>query len=146
MLFAVRAKRILSFTTCTFVEIGYLFEGIGFVTFLARGHFEELCHDLFQYVLDPIEKSLRDSKIHKAKINEVVLVGGPAHIPRIVRVASAFFSGKGLIYAIDPDEAVACGAAIHAAILSGDTLRIFRTYSCSKLLLPPSVSGPLVVS
>jgi len=116
-----RAKRILSFTTSTSIEIDYLFEGIDFVASLTREHFEELCHDIFQRTLDPIERVLRDSKVHKAEIQEIILVGGSTRIPRIVRLVSAFFGGKEPMYATDPDEVVACGAAVQAAILSGDT-------------------------
>ena len=116
-----RAKRTLSSTTSTSIEIEYLFEGIDLRTTLTRDHFEELCHDLFQRTLDPIVKVLRDSKIHKSDVDEIVLAGGSTRIPHIVRVVSAFFNGKESVYGIELDEAVASGAAIQATILSGDT-------------------------
>ena len=116
-----RAKRILSFTTSTLIEINCLFDGIDFCSSLTRGHFEELCHDLFRRTLDPIEKVLRDSRTCKADIHEIVLVGGSTRIPYIVRLVSTFFNGKEPVRGIDPDEAIASGAAVHAAILSGNT-------------------------
>ena len=116
-----RAKRILSFTTSTSIEIDSLFEGIDFCTSLTRALFEELCEDLFRSTLDPVKKVLRDSRIDKADVHEVVLVGGSTRIPRIVKLVSDFFDGKELNKSINPDEAVAYGAAVQAAILSGDT-------------------------
>ena len=115
-----RAKRILSFVASTSIEIDSLFEGIDFYTSLTRALFEELCEDLFRCTLNPVEKVFRDSWIDKANVHEVVLVGGSTRIPRIVRLLSDFFDGKELNKSIHPDEAVACGAAVQAAILSGD--------------------------
>jgi heat shock protein 1/8 len=80
-----------------------------------------LCQDLFRSTLDPVEKVLRDSKIDKANVHEIVLVGGSTRIPRIVKLVSDFFNGKEPNKSINPDEAVAYGAAVQAAILSGDT-------------------------
>jgi heat shock protein 1/8 len=116
-----RAKRIVSSAVNTSIEIDSLFDGIDFYTTLTRGRFEELCQDLFRSTLDPVEKVLRDSKIDKADMHEVVLVGGSTRIPRVVKLVSDFFNRKELRRTIDPDEAVAYGAAVLAAILSGDT-------------------------
>ncbi|KAJ6568572.1 heat shock protein HSS1 [Mycena capillaripes] len=116
-----RAKRTLSAATQTSIEIDSLFEGISFHTSLTRLRFEELCGDLFRSTLEPIKKVLRDSKIDKLNVNEIVLVGGSTRIPRIVTLVSDFFNGKELNKSINPDEAVACGAAVQAAILSGVT-------------------------
>ena len=116
-----RAKLVLSSAASTSIEIDSLFEGIDFYTSLTRARFEELCQDLFRSTLDPVEKVLRDSKIDKANVHEIVLVGGSIRIPRIVKLVSDFFNGKEPIKSINPDEAVAYGAAIQAAILSGDT-------------------------
>ena len=116
-----RAKRTLSSATQTSIEIDSLFEGIDFYTSLTRARFEELCQDLFRGTLDPVEKVLRDSKIDKANVHEIVLVGGSTRIPRIVKLVSDFFNGKEPNKSINPDEAVAYGAAVQAAILSGDT-------------------------
>ena len=116
-----RAKRTLSSATQTSIEIDSLYEGIDFYTSLTRARFEELCQDLFRSTLEPVEKVLRDSKIDKANVHEIVLVGGSTRIPRIVKLVSDFFNGKEPNKSINPDEAVAYGAAVQAAILSGDT-------------------------
>ncbi|OCH85313.1 heat shock protein 70 [Obba rivulosa] len=116
-----RAKRTLSSATQTSIEIDSLFEGIDFYTSLTRARFEELCQDLFRSTLEPVEKVLRDSKIDKSKVDEIVLVGGSTRIPRIVKLVSDFFNGKEPCKSINPDEAVAYGAAVQAAILTGDT-------------------------
>ncbi|KAJ6452570.1 heat shock protein 70 family [Mycena sanguinolenta] len=114
-----RAKRTLSAAPQTSIEIDSLFEGINFHTSLTRTRFEELCEDLFRSTLKPIEKVLRDSKIDKSNVNEIVLVGGSTRIPRIITLVSDFFNGKEPNKSINPDEAVACGAAVQAALLSG---------------------------
>ncbi|KAG1747426.1 heat shock protein 70 family, partial [Suillus lakei] len=88
---------------------------------LTRACFKELCADLFCSTLEPVKKVLRDSKIDKANIHEIVLVGGSTRIPCIVKLISDFFNGKEPNKSINPDEAVAYGAAIQAAIPSGDT-------------------------
>ncbi|KAF8546159.1 heat shock cognate 70 [Imleria badia] len=116
-----RAKRTLSSATQTSIEIDCLFEGINFYTSLTRDDFEELCQDLFRSTLEPVEKVLRDSNIDKGNVHEIVLVGGSTRIPRIVKLVSDFFNGKEPNKSINPDEAVACGAAVQAAILFGDT-------------------------
>lgn len=115
-----RAKRTLSFTTSTSIEVEYLFEGIDFSTSLTRNHFETLCEDLFPRILGPIEKALRYSKIDKDRIEDIVFIGGSSHIPHIVNLVSAFFGGKEPNRNIDPDLSVAHGAAVQAAILTGD--------------------------
>jgi L1 cell adhesion molecule like protein len=116
-----RAKRTLSSTAQTSIEIDSLFEGIDFYTTLTRARFEELNQDLFRSTMDPVEKVLRDSKIDKSSVHEIVLVGGSTRIPKIQRMVSEFFNGKEPNKSINPDEAVAYGAAVQAAILSGDT-------------------------
>ncbi|KAJ6585993.1 heat shock protein 70 family [Mycena capillaripes] len=115
-----RAKRTLSSAMQTSIEIDSLFEGIDFCTTITRARFEELCQDLFRSTLEPVEKVLRDSKIDKSSVHEVVLVGGSTRIPRIVELVSEFFNDKELNNTINPDEAVAHGAALMAAILSGE--------------------------
>merc|ERR1712136_638282 len=115
-----RAKRTLSSSTQASVEIDSLFEGIDFYTSITRARFEELCADLFRGTLEPVEKALRDAKMDKAKINEIVLVGGSTRIPKIQKLLQDFFNGKELNKSINPDEAVAYGAAVQAAILHGD--------------------------
>jgi heat shock protein 1/8 len=115
-----RAKRTLSSSTQASIEIDSLFEGIDFYTSLTRARFEELNADLFRSTMDPVEKSLRDAKMDKSAVHEIVLVGGSTRIPKVQKLLSDFFSGKELNKSINPDEAVAYGAAVQAAILSGD--------------------------
>jgi L1 cell adhesion molecule like protein len=115
-----RAKRTLSSSTQASVEIDSLFDGIDFYTSLTRARFEELNADLFRSTMDPVEKALRDAKMDKSTINEIVLVGGSTRIPKVQKLLSDFFSGKELNKSINPDEAVAYGAAVQAAILTGD--------------------------
>ncbi|XP_037124443.1 heat shock protein family A (Hsp70) member 8b [Syngnathus acus] len=115
-----RAKRTLSSSTQASIEIDSLFEGIDFYTSITRARFEELNGDLFRGTLQPVENALRDAKLDKSSINEIVLVGGSTRIPRIQKLLQDFFNGKELNKSINPDEAVAYGAAVQAAILSGD--------------------------
>jgi len=117
---AERAKRTLSTSAQTSIEVDSLFDGTDFFTTLTRARFEELCQDLFRGTLSPVEKVLRDSKLDKAAINEVVLVGGSTRIPKVQALLSQYFGGKELSRSINPDEAVAYGAAVQAAILKGD--------------------------
>ncbi|KAI9256501.1 hsp71-like protein [Phascolomyces articulosus] len=116
-----RAKRTLSSSAQTSIEIDSLFEGIDFYTSLTRARFEELNQDLFRNTMEPVEKVLRDSKIDKGSVHEIVLVGGSTRIPKVQKMVSDFFNGKEPCKSINPDEAVAYGAAVQAAILTGDT-------------------------
>merc|ERR1712020_284604 len=116
-----RAKRTLSASAQANIEIDSLFEGIDFYTSITRARFEELCSDLFKGTLEPVEKAMRDAKLDKSNINDVVLVGGSTRIPKIQKLLMDFFNGKELNKSINPDEAVAYGAAVQAAILTGDT-------------------------
>ncbi|RMD42295.1 hypothetical protein DV735_g2855, partial [Chaetothyriales sp. CBS 134920] len=116
-----RAKRTLSSSAQTSIEIDSLYEGIDFYTSITRARFEELCQDLFRSTMEPVERVLRDAKIDKSSVNDIVLVGGSTRIPRIQKLVSDFFNGKEPNKSINPDEAVAYGAAVQAAILSGDT-------------------------
>merc|ERR1712027_92967 len=115
-----RAKRTLSASAQANIEIDSLFEGIDFYTSITRARFEELCSDLFKGTLEPVEKSLRDAKLGKDQIHDIVLVGGSTRIPKIQKLLQDYFSGKELNKSINPDEAVAYGAAVQAAILHGD--------------------------
>merc|ERR1711917_77362 len=115
-----RAKRTLSNSAQASIEIDSLFEGIDFYTSITRARFEELCSDLFKGTLEPVEKALRDAKLDKNGINDIVLVGGSTRIPKIQKLLQDFFNGKELNKSINPDEAVAYGAAIQGAILTGE--------------------------
>merc|ERR1712047_241236 len=116
-----RAKRTLSASAQANIEIDSLFEGVDFYTSITRARFEELCSDLFKGTLEPVEKAIRDAKMDKSSINDIVLVGGSTRIPKIQKLLSDFFNGKELNKSINPDEAVAYGAAVQAAILNGET-------------------------
>ena len=115
-----RAKRTLSASAQASIEIDSLHQGQDFYTSMTRARFEELNADLFRSTLDPVEKALRDAKMDKSSIQEIVLVGGSTRIPKVQKLLSDFFNGKDLNKSIHPDEAVAYGAAIQAAILNGD--------------------------
>ena len=116
-----RAKRTLSAQASASIEIDALYEGIDFYTSITRALFENLNQDLFRGCLDPVEKVLRDSKIDKRSVHEVVLVGGSTRIPKVQQLLKDFFNGKEPSKSINPDEAVAYGAAVQAAILEGKT-------------------------
>ena len=113
-----RAKRTLSTTTQTSIEIDSLFEGLDFFSSITRARFEELCQDLFRDTITPVDKVLQDSGLSKSDIHEIVLVGGSTRIPKVQSLLSEYFGGKALSRSINPDEAVAYGAAIQAAILT----------------------------
>lgn len=114
------AKRTLSSAAQTTVQVDALFEGIDFKATITRAKFEELCVDLFESTLVPVEKALADANLEKHEIHDIVLVGGSTRIPRVQKLLQDFFDGKELNKTINPDEAVAAGAAIQAAILNGD--------------------------
>lgn len=114
-----RAKRTLSSSTTASIEIDSLFEGVDFNSSITRARFEDLCMDYFRKCMEPVEKVLRDSKMAKSDIDEVVLVGGSTRIPKVQELLRNFFNGKELSKSINPDEAVAYGAAVQAAILTG---------------------------
>ena len=114
-----RAKRTLSSATTACVEVDSLCDGIDFNSTITRAKFEHLCDSLFRKTMKPVEQVLRDAKVSKSQIHEVVLVGGSTRIPRIQQLLSEFFDGKELCKSINPDECVAYGAAIQAAVLTG---------------------------
>ncbi|CAI8612174.1 unnamed protein product [Vicia faba] len=113
-----KAKRILSFVFVTNVEVDSLFQGIDFSSSLTRAKFEEINMDLFNECMKTVESCLNDSKVDMSDIDDVVLVGGSSRIPKVQDMLQDFFKGKDLCKTINPDEAVAYGAAVQAAILS----------------------------
>lgn len=113
------AKRTLSASNVANIEIDSLFEGHDFNTTITRAKFENLCNDIFQRTMAPVEQVLKDAKMSKSDVEEIVLVGGSTRIPKIQELLSTFFNGKELNKSINPDEAVAYGAAVQAAILAG---------------------------
>ena len=112
-------KKTLSSATQASIELDSLFDGIDYSANLSRARFEELCGDLFRKTFDPVEEVIKDSKISKSNIHEIVLVGGSTRIPKIQSQLENYFNGKALNKSINPDEAVAYGAAVQAALLSG---------------------------
>ena len=115
-----KAKRSLSSGNQTQIEIDSLYDGIDFNSSLSRARFEELCTDIFKRTLETVEKVILDAKVSKSDIDEVILVGGTTRIPKIQKQLSEFFNHKELCKSLNPDEAVAYGAAVQAAILSGE--------------------------
>merc|ERR1712159_73757 len=115
-----RAKRTLSSSTQATIEIDSLFDGIDFSCSLSRARFEELNMDYFRNSMGPVEKCMRDSGIDKKGVHEIVLVGGSTRIPKVQAMIQEFFNGKEPCKSINPDEAVAYGAAVQAAILTGE--------------------------
>ena len=116
---AEKAKRALSSQTQTTIEVDSIHEGLDLNVTLTRAKFEALCNDIFQRTIDPVEKVLNDAKLSKGQVNDVVLVGGSTRIPKVQELLTNFFNGKELCRSINPDEAIAYGAAVQAAILSG---------------------------
>jgi len=116
---AEKAKRILSSSAQTTIEVDSLAESEDFSLTVTRAKFEELCMTMFKDTIPPVEKVLRDSGMAKNQIHDVVLVGGSTRIPKVIDLLKEFFNGKEPNRSINPDEAVAYGAAVQAAILTG---------------------------
>lgn len=115
-----RAKRTLSASNSANVEIDNLYEGNDFYSSITRAKFEMICDDLFKRTIAPLDKALEDAKLSKSDIDQIVMVGGSTRIPKICKLVSEYFNGKDLNKSINPDECVAYGATIQAAILSGN--------------------------
>jgi len=119
-----RAKRTLSSATQTTVEVDSLADGHDFSTVLTRAKFEQLCDAAFRRTVAPLDGLLRDAKLSKEEIHEIVMVGGSTRIPRIRQLVSDYFGGKKLNDSVNPDEAVAYGAAVQAHILTGGSEKV----------------------
>jgi len=113
-----QAKRTLSAAVRATIEVDSLFDGIDFHITITRAKFEQLCNEQFRACLEPCRKVLQDAKLSKNEVNEIVLVGGSTRIPKIQALLQQFFNGKELNKSINPDEAVAWGAAVQAAVLT----------------------------
>lgn len=116
---AEKAKKTLSSATTVTVEVESLFDGLDYTCQLSRAKFEQLADPIFQRTIEPLNRLLQDAKMSKGDIDEIVLVGGTTRIPRIQELLSNYFNGKQLNKSLNPDEAVAYGAAVQAAILTG---------------------------
>lgn len=114
-----RAKRTLSSSTEAIIEVESLFDGQDFMTKITRAKFEDLCMHIFRQTLEPVDRVLRDAKMDKKSVDEIVLVGGSTRIPKVQQLLSEYFGGRELNKSINPDEAVAFGACIQSAIIAG---------------------------
>ncbi|XP_058723619.1 heat shock cognate 70 kDa protein-like [Vicia villosa] len=119
-----RAKRTLSFLVVATIEIDSLFQGTDFSSSINRAKFEEMNMDLFNECMETVESCLMDAKMDKSRIDDVVLVGGSSRIPKVQQLLQEFFKGKELCKSINPDEAVAYGAAVQAALLSAGIMNV----------------------
>ncbi|KAH9393651.1 hypothetical protein TYRP_021568 [Tyrophagus putrescentiae] len=117
-----QAKRVLSFTTQTFIEVDSLFKTVDFIAPFTRAEFEALCSDLFHSTLKPVKKALRNAELDKSQIDEVILLGGSTHMPEVQALLKEFFVGKVLRKQINPEETVAYSAAVQADVLIGNSL------------------------
>ena len=116
---AEKAKKTLSASTTTTIEVESLLDGVDYNTTLTRAKFEQLADKVFTRTLDPLDRLLKDAKMSKGDIHEIVLVGGTTRIPRVQELLSNYFNGKQLNKSLNPDEAIAYGAAVQASILTG---------------------------
>jgi L1 cell adhesion molecule like protein len=136
-----RVKRNLSSSTQATIELDALYEGIDFNSSMTRAKFEEICADFFKTCMDIVEKVLIDSKVSKSDIADIVLVGGTSRIPKLQTLLSEYFNGKELCKSVNPDEAVAFGAAVQAHLLSPDSVKDEKTTDLLLLDVTPLSLG-----
>jgi L1 cell adhesion molecule like protein len=145
-----RAKRTLSSSTVASIEIDSLIDGMDYNTTISRAKFEDMNMDYFRKCMEPVEKVIRDSKLSKSQFQQIVLVGGSTRIPKVQQLLSDFFGGKELCRSINPDEAVAYGATIQSAILSGhnqsEALKDLLLIDVTPLSLGLETSGGVMTS
>lgn len=141
-----RAKRSLSSSTSTTIEIDAL-DGIDYTFVFSRAKFEDICSDLFRKTMEPVEKVLKDAKVSKSQVDEIILVGGSTRIPKIQQLLRDFFNGKELNNSVNPDEVVAYGATLQAAILTGaggDNLKDLLLLDVTSLSLGLETAGGIM--
>jgi len=145
-----RAKRTLSSSTVANIEIDSLVDGLDYNTSISRAKFEDMNMDYFRKCMEPVEKVIRDSKLSKSQIHEIVLVGGSTRIPKVQQLLSDYFGGKELCRSINPDEAVAYGATVQATLLSGnnksDALKDLLLIDVTPLSLGLETSGGVMTN
>ena len=145
-----RAKRTLSSSMNACIEIDALMDNMDYNTTISRANFEEMNMDYFRKCMEPVEKVIRDSKLSKSQIDEIVLVGGSTRIPKVQQLLSEYFGGKELCRSINPDEAVAYGATVQAALLSGnqnsDALKDLLLIDVTPLSLGLETSGGVMTN
>lgn len=144
-----RAKRTLSSSSKASIEIDSFYDGIDFYTSITRAKFENLCSDFFNQCLGPVDQVLRDSKLSKSDIHDVVLVGGSTRIPKVQNMLKDYFNGKELCKSINPDEAVAYGAAVQGAIISGhvdEKISEVVLLDCTSLTLGVETAGEIMTA
>jgi len=144
-----RAKRTLSSSTTAIIEIDSLVDGVDFNSTISRALFEDICATDFRKCMSPVHKVLTDSKLSKSQIDEIVLVGGSSRIPKIQSMLTDYFNGKTLSISINPDEAVAYGAAVQASILTGnvdDKLNDILLMDVTPLSLGLETSGGIITN
>lgn len=144
-----RMKRTLSSSSQASFEIDSFYDGIDYVGTLSRARFEEICTHIFKRTMEPVDKVLRDSKLSKKDVDDIILVGGTTRIPKIQQMLSDYFNGKELCKSVNPDEAVAYGAAVQGAILSGEdneTLNEVLLLDVTPLSLGLETSGGIMTT
>jgi L1 cell adhesion molecule like protein len=141
-----RAKRTLSFDTEAIIDIDAIYKGIDFHLLVTRAKFEQLNMDLFEKCLETVKSCFSDAKMDKSSIDDVVLVGGSSRIPKVQQLLQDFFEGMDLYSSINPDEAVAYGAAVQAALLSEDAKNVpnLILQDVTPLSLGVEVKGDLI--
>ena len=144
---AENAKKTLSSTSTTSIEIESAFEGIDFTIMISKAKFEQLGEEVFNRIMKPVKQVITDSGMSKDEIHDIILVGGSTRIPKIQDLVSTFFNGKTLNKSVNPDEAVAYGAAVQAAVITGhgnDRVKDLLLIDVASLSLGIATSGNIM--
>jgi len=144
---AENAKKTLSSTSTTSIEIESAFEGIDFTIMISKAKFEQLGEEVFNRIMKPVQQVITDSGMSKDQIHDIILVGGSTRIPKIQDLVSTFFNGKTLNKSVNPDEAVAYGAAVQAAVITGhgnDRVKDLLLIDVASLSLGIATSGNIM--